>query len=83
MGICAEPQPRPCALGDDLRCGTPNGGKQPIETGLPRDEFDSPRASLVDEFIVSFGNPEYFVDRFDPFCGHHLLVYHGRERQSD
>lgn len=80
MGIGAQPEPCPCTLGDEFCRRTGNGSKQPIEAAFARDEFDSPDAILVNQFVVPFGDAKYLVDRRDRFHGYLLLPMHGRER---
>ncbi len=80
MRIGTQPEPCPCTLGDKLRRRTGNGSEQPIEAAFARDEFDSPRAVLVNQFVVPFGDAKDFVDGLDRFSGYLLLPMHGRER---
>lgn len=79
MRIGTEPEARPRTLGDKLRGRTRHGSEQPIEAAFPRDEFDSPRAILGNQFVVSFGDTKNFVEGLDPFSGNPLFSMHGGE----
>ncbi len=80
MGIGAKAKARAGALGDNFCPGPGHGGKQPVKAALSRDEFYFPGAVLTYQFIVAFGDTQYFVYRIDPFSGHLLLSEQGRER---
>lgn len=82
MRICAKPEPCPRTLGDKLRRRTGDRSEQPIEATFARDEFDSPRAVLVNQFVVPFGDAKDFVDGLDRFHGYLLLSVHGGEHFS-
>ena len=79
MGIGTQTEARSGTLGDKLRGRAGHSGEQPIKAAFASNEFDSPGAILVNQFVVPFGNPKDFVHRFDPFFSYLLLSMHGRE----
>ena len=76
MRIGTQPEPCPRTLGDKLRRRTGNSSKQPIEAAFARNEFDSPVAILVNQFVMSLGDAKDFVDGLDRFHGYLLLSVH-------
>src|SRR6476661_4754880 len=78
-GIGASPERRPCTLGDKLCRRTGNRSQQPIEAPLARDKFHAPRAVFEYQLVMSFRDPQDFVDGLDPFRGNLLPSMHGRE----
>ena len=82
-GIGTKPQACARTLGNELRRRTGYGSQQPIEAAFARYEFDSPDAILVNKFVVSLGDAEYFVDGLGPFTCYLLLAMHGTENLTE
>ena len=54
------------AFDEELRGGASQGRKQPIESTFAGYELQRPRTFLRNEFIMSLGDTEDFVDGLDP-----------------
>lgn len=59
--------------------GTGDGGEEPLETTLPGHELKRPRTFTKDEFVVSLGDTEEFVDRLSPGRRERLPVHDASE----
>ncbi len=79
LGIGANSERRLCTLGDKLRRRTGNRSQQPIQAAFARDKFDAPRAVFEYQLVMSFGDPQDFVDGLDPFRSNLMLSMHGRK----
>ena len=80
-GIGAQAQPCPRAFGDDFRGRARHGRKQPLQAAFACDELNFPVILDRDQFVVPFGDPEDFVNRFNPFPQDFLLVQNRLECQ--
>lgn len=72
--IGANAKRRAGAFGDQLSGGTCDGRQEPIQTAFAGDKFQAPRAVLLQEFVVPFGDAQDFVDWFNPFTGNDFLA---------
>jgi len=45
---------------------TGNGSQQPIQAAFARDEFHAPGAVFENQLVMSFGDPQDFVDGLEP-----------------
>jgi len=54
--------------------GAGDGGEEPIQAAFAGHELECPGTVAGDEFIVTFGNAENFVDRLGPGGGKGLAV---------
>ncbi len=79
MGIGANSERGLWTLGDKLRRRTDNGSQQPIQAAFARDEFHAPGAVFENQLVMSFGDPQDFVDGLDPFRCDLMLSMHGRK----
>jgi len=79
MGIGANAKARAGALGDNFGPRSGYGGKQPVQSAFPRDEFYFPGAVLTYKFIVAFGDAQDFVYWFEPFPSNPVFSQHGGE----
>lgn len=67
----------------NLRSGTSDGRQEPVQTVFAGDEFETPFAVLEDELVMSLGDAQDFIDRFDPFPGDSLFTDYGRENLTE
>jgi hypothetical protein len=79
LGIGANSERRLWTLGDKLRSRTGNGSQQPIQAAFARDKFHAPGAVFENQLVMSFGDPQDFVDGLDPFRCDLMLSMHGRQ----
>src|SRR3989454_11264119 len=79
LRIGTKPQARAWAFGHSLRSGPGHGREQPVKAGLSGDKFDLPEIVPADEFVMPFGDAQYFVYRFNPFRENPLFSEHGCE----
>jgi hypothetical protein len=62
------------ALRNDLRGGPGDGRQEPVQTAFTGYESEAPLAILFQEFVVTFGDAQDFVDRFDPFANQRFFL---------
>lgn len=74
--VGASTEARAWALRDNFRRGTCDGGEQPIQTALPGNEFQAPRAIALEKLIVALRNAQDFVDWLDPIPADGLFTEH-------
>ena len=79
LGIGANSERRLWTLGDKFRRRTGNGSQQPIQAAFARDEFHAPGAVFENQLVMSFGDPQDFVDGLDPFPCDLMFSMHGRQ----
>ncbi len=79
LGIGTNSERRLWTLGDKFRRRTGNGSQQPIQAAFARDEFHAPGAVFENQLVMSFGDPQDFVDGLDPFRSNLMLSLHGRQ----
>lgn len=77
--VCANPQRRGWTLRYDLRGGTRNGRKQPLQPFFTSNEFQLPRRVIANEFIMAFGDAQRLVDRSDKFASDDCAANDGVE----
>lgn len=80
--ISTKPDARSFAFREEFRSGPSNSREKPIEAVFTSQEFDSPRASSFDEFVVTFRNSQDFVDRRYPFAGNALFCGEGMKARA-
>src|SRR6266436_2505419 len=82
LGIGANSERRLWTLGDKFRRRTGNGSQQPIQAAFARDEFHAPGAVFENQLVMSFGDPQDFVDGLDPFPCDLMFSMQGLQEQS-
>lgn len=64
---------------EEFSAGASNGGEEPLETTFTGHKLKGPGAVAGNEFVVTLGDAEDFVDRFDPGRWKGFLVDDGSE----
>lgn len=77
--IGAGPQACARAFRNNFRRGTRDGGKQPIETALSGNEFQTPNAIALEKFVMAFGHTQDFVQGLNPIAAEDLFAEHTAE----
>lgn len=65
-GVGTDAKASAWAFGDELRCGTSDGCKQPFQTAFAGYEFQAPCTALLKKLVVPFGDAQDVVDGLDP-----------------
>jgi hypothetical protein len=68
---------------DEKLCGRASyGGQQPIESAFASNKLQGPGTFLRDQFIMSFSDPQDFIDRLDPGRWDRPLLHNRRENRA-
>jgi len=78
-GIRATADAGARALDQEFGGGTSDGGEEPFEAALAGYELERPGPVARDEFVVTFGDAQDFVDGLGPRGRERLLVDDGTE----
>lgn len=81
--IGTEPQTRPWTFGDDFGGRTRDGGKQPLQAAFAGNKLNLPILVRRNQFIVTFGDAEEFVNRLDPLMLDSLPVQNRIKRLAE
>lgn len=62
------------AFCDEFSGGTRDSGEEPVQSAFAGDKFQAPFAVPLEEFVVPFGDAQYFVDGLDRIAREGLFV---------
>jgi len=77
--IGADSNARGRALRDKLGRRACDSREEPIESAFASDEVHAPFVSLLEEFIVAFGDPQDVINGLDPVAENGFFVEQGTE----
>ena len=63
-----------CTFCNELGGRASDGGKEPVQTTLSCDEFQTPFTVLLEEFVMAFGNAKDFIDWLYPVSLQWLFI---------
>src|SRR5580658_4642406 len=72
--VGADAKAGACAFGDQLSGGSRDSGEEPIQSPFAGDKLQAPFAVLLEEFVVPFGDAQYFVEGLDPITQKSFFV---------
>lgn len=70
---------RALTLDEEFSGGTREGREKPVQAAFTGYELERPGTLVSHEFVVPFGNPQYFIDRLDPGRRERLSINDGSE----
>ena len=65
-GVGADSQGNPRAFRNDFGGRTRDCGEKPVQTSFAGDEFQAPRITMLEQFIMAFGDAQDVVQGFHP-----------------